>query len=226
MRFFVVPIVAAASLAAGASAGFLGFHVTHITNSDGRTVTFVNGQWDLREGPAVLLNVFNWNYTGGIGTTGTGSGNFWHNDLFNGSVNSDSNGTWSPQLAGDITKDSYVTIGGTAGFANSTSADPGWGPAGFNQPGIPEGGVTGWFNSNPPNLQGLADYFEGIGETFIGQFVTDPGKTWDITVTVGFNHGLGTPTSFADGGFTIGIPAPGALALLGLAGLAGRRRRA
>lgn len=229
MRKLVVSsaFVVAASLAASASAGFLGFNVIHITNSDGHIISQVIGRWDLAEGPAVLLNVFNWNYTGGIGTTGTGSGNFWHNDLLNGSTNSQVLGTWSPQLAGDPTKDSFVTIGGGPGFGNSTSADPGWGPSGFNQAGIPEGSVAGWFNSNPPNLQGAADYSGGggIGEVFIGQWVTDAGKTWNINVTVGFNHGLGTPTSFDDGSFIIGVPAPGALALLGLAGLAGRRRR-
>jgi hypothetical protein len=214
MRFFVVPFVAAASLAAGASAAFTGFNTVNIINSDGNVISQVFAQWE-GGAPNVLLNVFNWQYLGGIGTTGTaGAGNFFHNDLAGGS--------WAPQFVSDVTKDSYVTIGGVSGFANSTSADPGWGAPGFNQPGIPEGGVAGWFNSNPPNLQGLED----AGEVFIGQFVVENGKTWDISVSVGFNHGLGTPTEFADGGFTIGIPAPGALALLGLAGLAGRRRRA
>jgi hypothetical protein len=48
-----------------------------------------------------------------------------------------------------------------------------------------------------------------------------------MTLTVGYNDGVpGTAVQFGTGTFDLGvIPAPGAVALLGLAGLAGRRRR-
>ena len=45
-----------------------------------------------------------------------------------------------------------------------------------------------------------------------------------MTLTVGYNDGVpGSAVQFGTGTFS--LPAPGAVALLGLAGLAGRRRR-
>ena len=48
-----------------------------------------------------------------------------------------------------------------------------------------------------------------------------------FNLKIGYNNGVaGSPVQFAEATFTLGaIPAPGAIALLGLAGLAGRRRR-
>jgi MYXO-CTERM domain-containing protein len=82
----------------------------------------------------------------------------------------------------------------------------------------------GWFNSNPPNLQGRVVG----GQVRLGQFVLN---TTDAPVTlflkVGYNSGVvGAPVEFGQGTFVLGaVPAPGAIALLGLAGLTGRRRR-
>jgi hypothetical protein len=136
------------------------------------------------------------------------------------------NGTWNPQFAIDGAVDSYVTIGGTTGFANSTAADPAWGGAGFTQSGIPNG--AGWFNSNPPNLQGKVD---GTLRTLIAQFVYPdaPTQSYNSPLTVSFNQGLGTPTQFSTGAtFTLHIPAPAGLPLASVAMLVvgrGRRRR-
>ncbi|MBL9148903.1 MAG: hypothetical protein JNM94_09445 [Phycisphaerae bacterium] len=193
------------ALAASANAGFTGFTVENSVNGSGNNVSKVYANFDAL--PAVLLNVF------GVQNTG-GSATFIHNDFAGGS--------WAPQFTiapGD--NDSYVTIGGTFGFANSTTADPGWGGAGFNQPGIPNG--AGWFNNNPPNLQGAAN---AQGKVLVGQFVISGDATRSYFAKIGFNAGIGTPTVFGEGNFTVGVPAPGAFALLGLAGLAGRRRRA
>jgi hypothetical protein len=59
----------------------------------------------------------------------------------------------------------------------------------------------------------------------LGQFVVDAGAdggTWNLRI--GYNSGVaGAPVQFGETIFS--LPAPGALALLGLAGLAGRRRR-
>jgi hypothetical protein len=62
----------------------------------------------------------------------------------------------------------------------------------------------------------------------LGQFSMDrdaAASTWNLKI--GYNNGVaGSPVQFAEATFTLGvIPAPGAIALLGLAGLAGRRRR-
>jgi hypothetical protein len=200
---FVVPFLAVGALAASANAGFTGFTWENSVNGAGNNVTKVYANFD---SAANLLNVFS------VQTT-AGSASFIQNDFAGGS--------WAPQFTfapGD--NDSYVTIGGTFGFSNSTTADPGWGDDGFNQPGIPDG--AGWFNTNPPNEQGKAIN----GKVLIGQWVVAGTDTRTYFAKIGFNAALGTPTQFGEGEFIVGVPAPGAFALLGLAGVAGRRRRA
>jgi hypothetical protein len=163
----------------------------------------------------------------------SGGVNFHHADALNGGVDSTVAGTWNPQFVlvpGAM--DSYVCIGGGEGFAsgNSTAADPDWGAAGFNTAQLPYGnGETsgaGWFNQNPPNLQGRVNV---QGQVKLGQFVialADDATVTTIRLKLGYNNGVpGSGVQFSDSTFSIGVPAPGAVALLGLAGLAGRRRR-
>ena len=115
-------------------------------------------------------------------------------------------------------------------MSNATNADPSWGAElSWNRPDVPNGLNVGWFNSNPPGLQGRVG---GAGNTAdsvrLGQFVVDAGADiGTFNIKIGYNNGVaGSPVQFAESTFTLGaIPAPGAIALLGLAGLAGRRRR-
>ncbi|MFO0826942.1 MAG: hypothetical protein U0572_02245 [Phycisphaerales bacterium] len=208
MKMGVIAGAAALAVSGLASASFVGFEVDHST-SGGLEVYKVYAKFSSAND--VVLNAF--------GTTNLAASNFNDADFVGGS--------WSPQFTqpGQEAVDSYVTIGGVPGFGNSTNADPGWGGAGFNQPGIPNG--AGWFNSNPPNLQGKVG---ADNRTLLAQFVYLAGTgglpQYTSALQVGYNQGLGTATVFGGGEFTIGVPGPGAVALLGLAGLAGRRRRA
>ncbi|MEE2895675.1 MAG: hypothetical protein VX726_08030 [Planctomycetota bacterium] len=132
--------------------------------------------------------------------------------------------------------DSFVTIGGVdqdtlrpeqlEGQGGDIGLDPNFG--GNNA--VAPGELAGWYNGNPENLAGQVGQVAAAANdgTFalgvmVGRFATTEfasleGATFEVT----WNQGLGT------GGvqqtFTI-TPAPGALALLGLAGIAGRRRR-
>ena len=73
----------------------------------------------------------------------------------------------------------------------------------------------GYFDSNPSSA-------EVGGSILIAQFTFAEGSTWTYTGTSDFNAGGDTLTNV---GFSVSnVPAPGALALLGLAGF-GRRRR-
>ena len=130
--------------------------------------------------------------------------------------------------------DSFVTIGGFAqdtllpeqapNAGSGTGLDPNFGGNNAAAPGVD----AGWFNSSPPSLNGqvgqVADGSGGFGlGVLIGRFAFDgdfslEGSTLEVT----WNQGLGTDGS--QQAFTV-TPAPGAMALLGLAGLAGRRRR-
>jgi hypothetical protein len=143
---------------------------------------------------------------------------------------------WQPTNLGSIfdtealrQADSFVTIGGFAfdaepgqapGAGAGTGLDPNFGG---NTSAYP-GDLAGWYNGSPPSLNGLVgDSAAGLG-VLVGRFAYDgdfdlSGSTLEVT----WNQGLGTPGQQA--GFVVNIPAPGALALLGLAGLAGRRRR-
>ena len=145
------------------------------------------------------------------GATGLGSGNFWHQDFLNGNVSTTFAGTWNPMLllSGNSNLDSWVTIGGNpADFWNTTTADPGWGGAAFNQPGIPDtadAGIAGWYNGNPPNLQGRGVTF-GANDfrTLVGSFLMTEGNGVWLTISVRYNQGIGTPEQVVAG--FVGIP--------------------
>ena len=133
--------------------------------------------------------------------------------------------------------DSFVTIGGfeqgtaapaqAPGAGSGSGLDPNFGGNGASMPGTD----AGWYNGSPPSLNGLVgdvpDVEGSLGAigVLVGRFAYDGDFSLDgSTLEVTWNQGLGTPGQ--QEGFTVtAIPAPGALALLGLAGLAGRRRR-
>ena len=178
-----------------------------------------------------VLNAFNFNAQAGALTNG-----FYHKDNYNSTspgVLSKTFGSWGPVPTGSAALnrpfDSFLVIGGIPNGSNTTNADPAWGAQlSWNRPDLPAAQNIGWFNSNPPNLQGRVG---GAGNTstdvMLGQFVVDAGATiGSYNLKIGYNDGLGGAVQFSETIFTFGaVPAPGAIALLGLAGLAGRRRR-
>jgi hypothetical protein len=139
----------------------------------------------------------------------SGATAYHHADALTGGVITPCAGTWNPQFVlvpGAM--DSYVCIGGGEGFAsgNSTAADPDWGAAGFNTAQIPYGnGDTsgpGWFNQNPPNLQGRVN---AQGQVKLGQFVVPPDSVITIRLKLGYNNGQGGGVQFGDLAFTLGF---------------------
>ena len=117
--------------------------------------------------------------------------------------------------------------GRSAPNSGGSSARAG-GALGWNRADLLNNGTMGWFNSSPPNLQGRVGVAPNTAtDVLIGQFVIDRNAfagNWSLTL--GYNDGIpGSAVQFATASFAFCIPAPGALALLGLAGLAGRRRR-
>ena len=122
----------------------------------------------------------------------------------------------------------FVTIGGMGGEPPAQAPGGGAGTGldpnfGGNTAAYP-GDLAGWYNGSPPSLNGAVGETPGGLGVFVGRFsyMGDFSLT-DSTLEVTWNQGLGTPGQQA--GFIVNIPAPGALALLGLAGLTGRRRR-
>jgi hypothetical protein len=223
-----------------ASAAFTGYTVTatNVTNS-GQNLT----RWEVFatfNGPTdTVLNVFNFGVSGGGQDDWFGS--FWHKDNsdYNGGVLSQQYGTWAPQLTGSATLnrpfDSYLLIGGNATATNSSNADPSWNSGGsgshagdsrgWNRPDLVNNGTIGWFNSSPPNLQGRVGVAPNTAtQVKLAQFVLSQGSCLPtFSLRTAYNNGQGGGVVFADG--TYFCPTPGAIALLGLAGLTRRSRR-
>ena len=172
-----------------------------------------------------MLNVLDTNITANNFTL------FHHSDLTNAT-----GGSWKPSFSFDIpgqsnsSIDSFVTIGGGVGAqaaVNVTTPDPNLGDATSDAIFNPN---VGWFINPPTSDQG--DVLGADYEVWIGRFVVTgdearAGANFDIAGSVGYNYGDATGAYFGDmgGNFTF-TPAPGALALMGLAGLGVRRRRA
>lgn len=189
VRVALLASMALASAASPAFGGVVNFQWDISTNSQGNLVidsyaTFIDNSY-------VVESVFNTD-------TFLLVGNFVHSDL--------AGGTWAPQLVGDAENDSFVTIGGMPGFAN-TASGANWGLDGFFQQGIPDG--ASWFNQSPANMQGAAIG----GKVFLGRFVLTPGGCAGITATVTFNQGIGTPSMSFTGLLVNCIPAPATVTL-------------
>ncbi|HMN96104.1 MAG TPA: hypothetical protein PKC43_01275 [Phycisphaerales bacterium] len=239
MKNFIISSLGSLVVAGAASAAFTGVALNEYVVGD-KCVADIYMTFDGTNGLAdVLLNIYNVQFS-----LTTHDGNnaiplLIHSNLVPGP-------SWSPQFVtpGMENMDTFVTIGGAAGFNNSTQADPNWGGAGFNQAGIPA--LAGWFNSNPPNLQGQSSFvdisnlfgnktYQGAA-TFVMRLVALASDLAANPVSISFsgsltyNQGLGTAPiqpNFSFQNNLWAIPAPGALTLLALAGLAaGRRRRA
>ncbi len=235
MKTGMIATLAGLAVAGSASASFVSFVVTSTAASNSGQSLSVYTLWARFDGPTdTVLNAFNLGGVGGSSMTG-----FWHKDnsSYNSGVLGQEFGTWNPSQTGSNTAnrpfDSYLTIGNQAVGTNTTNADPSWVSGGnadarsWNRPDLPTNGTLGWFNSNPPNNQGRVG---GIGNTAtdvrLGQFVlsANDAALRSYTLTLGYNNGVaGSAVQFATSTFS--LPTPGAIALLGLAGLAGRRRR-
>ena len=228
----IVGVSAIMTLAAAASGDITGAYTYNYSvtaaDFDGSDVTVNIQDLYLSSDDAndTVLNVFNYSASSTAATsyfqsfTGTG----WQPTNLGGPFD-------TPALRA---ADSFVTIGGFAqdtlapeqapGAGAGTGLDPNFGGNNASSPGE----NAGWYNGSPPSLNGqvgqVANTDGGLSlGVLIGRFAF--AGDFDIigsTLEVTWNQGLGSPGN--QEGFTV-VPAPGALALLGLAGLSGRRRR-
>jgi hypothetical protein len=175
-----------------------------------------------------MLSTFNMNFV-------SNEFEYFNQNDITGQGNGEFTGSWKPSFSFDIPMtsnpriDSFITIGGGVGAqaaTNVTTPDPNLG-AGLNSAIFNDN--VGWFLNPPTSVQGdVLDF-----EVWVGRFVVTGdearnGANFDVNGTIGYNYGSGTGSFNTDvgGNFFYNIPAPGALALLGLGGLCSRRRRA
>jgi MYXO-CTERM domain-containing protein len=156
-----------------------------------------------------------------IGTNGM---SFYQNAL-GGATSQSINSAFFP-LASSLEWDSYVTIGALHSdghpFGNNALLDIGIDWASFNGGGPLETDNGSWFVT-PADAQGG----EVDGMVLIGQFTVMGGTgdaRADLLGQVSLQGKDAAGDTFQELGATW-VPAPGAMALLGLAGLAGHRRR-
>ena len=150
---------------------------------------------------------------------------FYQNGL-GGPTSTSINSAFFP-LAPSLEWDSYVTIGALyangSPFAENKLLDIGIDWTSFNGGGSIESNNGSWFVT-PADVQGE----ELGGRVLIGQFTVVGGSGNGYADLVGMINIQGKDadgSTFQEYGVTWAVPAPGALALLGVAGLAGRRRR-
>ena len=213
---FVSSAVVLAATSSFATAGFTGFTADRAVLSNGNIQYKVFANFDnvgLQTGQSwVFLNAYSH-------STVSGTMNAVHQDFFtaDGEV-----GTWqagSSVSAADRDFDSWVT---SSGLATSS----GWGTA--LDPGFGNGGTigdvnngAGWYDATP----GTANTVTG-GRMLMMQIVRTAANDTLYTANLSVTYKIsGTSNPIQPGAFQYTIPAPGAVALAGLAGLAGRRRR-
>ena len=146
---------------------------------------------------------------------GVDGGNFVQN-IYGGNTSMDINPAFLP-IFPSLAYDSFVTIGLTDSAGNALNN------IGIDFTGFAAGGTLStdngtWFVT-PDDAQGN----ESGGRVLLGRFTIDGGAL-EGSVNLQGRDSSGTVWS-AEGISFSTIPAPGALALLGLAGLASRRRR-
>jgi len=244
MKTFAVlgaTVLIASSASAQSAAQWSGFSVVRTVTAAGNTQYKIYGNWNVSN--ITFLNALDH----GVNNTGQpaqfGTMNARHQD--NGvDENEDPLGTWNPGLNGAATareNDSWVTASGFSTVAaNDTALDPSFvfPPGSTDRSFIPL--AAGWYDSTPGTANPvLAGALGGhAGQNAVGGFqmlLLQIVRTGDdatnglgqarFHLRTGFKIANTTQALFGYGSYLIGVPAPGALALLGLAGAFGRRRR-
>jgi len=216
---------ALALISSSATAGFTGWTVERATTAGGNIQYKVYGNFDASN--FVALNVYN------FATVSGAPMNAIHDDTYLDPVTELPTGTWNPTfnattISGRRENDSFVAIADSnTASGNDTTLDPSFVPS--NKNFIPNN--AGWYDATSGSANVItAGGTAGNYRMMVLQIVR-AGGVEDLSSTFSMVFGYkvsSTTTALAgSGSFTIGIvPAPGALALLGLAGLTGRRRRA
>jgi len=220
MTRFVLASVVASTLAASASASFTGFESVRTITSAGNTQYKLYANFSA--GNYVFLNAFSWANTGA-------ALNARHQDAAE-DLDGNPSQSWSASvnLLGTTARDndSWVSASGSGTSAGAdASLDPGFNPSNTGE--IPAG--AGWFDATPGTGNAITAANPAGGFRMLIAQICRTGDDTGYFSTHGLQISykvVGTATAlFGSGSFTIGVPAPGAMALLGLAGLAGRRRR-
>lgn len=228
-----IAIAGAAAVAAHASAEFTGW-IASVRGAAGDQ-TIIDVYAGFNSASDRLLNVFNMNIDVNAASI----------------VQSTNQGEQSWRRLDGVSNtsslDSFVTLGGYVDgefrYASSTvQSDPSF--TNYNTAGattIPS--QAGWYNSDPTSLDVTATVLAGspgfpqgsrdprsasgqygvwVAHILVNKAITNASWSLSFTGFAAYNNGVFNADARM---FHVVVPAPGAIALLGLAGLAGRRRR-
>ena len=230
-----VALVASSASAQTSHASWRGYSVTRTITAGGNTRYQVFANFAASN--ITYLNAFDHGKANASQPAQYGTLNTYHRDFFtaDGEV-----GTWmagSAVSAADRPEDSWVTSTGLATASGwGTALDPSFQGGTFLE--IPL--HAGWYDADPttPNSvlagsQGGHDGQIAVGgyQILLMQIVRQGNDSTNglgkarFNLTSGFKIANTTTALFGFGSYVIGVPAPGAVALLALAGLAARRRR-
>ncbi len=210
---------AVALIASSSHAGFSGYTVEQVNTDAGNTQFRVYANFDASG--FVMLNILGFQSVSGAAM------NARHQDASETPAGEPGQ-SWSANynLLGAVARDndSWVTASGSStSGGNETSLDPSFTPS--NSSYIPN--TSGWYDSTPgvPNnvLAGGASHRMLVLQIVRSGTGADAYATSTFSMVTGYKVALTTTAQFGNGSFT--IPAPGALALVGLVGAFGRRRR-
>ena len=239
MKIAVLGMVGAASLVAAADAGFLGFVASSRTVGAYTVVDIFAG---VQNASDKFLNVYN-TTSNGTFFQATGLANkTWKPDAAN--FNSTRNSIDSFMTAGTFSGGAY---GGEYYASTNSNGDPNFTGTSWNATPASAAATTipalaGWYTGDPTSIDNRAESLAGLAGRINGSNAAGANYgIWCAHLVLTGNQLIGTDftfsafTSIKDGvsgavsqasSSFAAVPAPGAIALLGLAGFAARRRRA
>jgi len=239
MKTVIFAAAAASAVVASADAGFLGFVASSRTIGAYTVIDIFAG---VQNASDKFLNVYN-TTSNGVFFQATGLANkTWKPDSanFNSTRNSIDSFMTAGTYSGGAYGSEYYASTNTNGDPNFTGNSWNASPASAAATTIPA--LAGWYTGDPTSIDNGAESIAGLQNRINGTGAAGANfGIWCAHLVLNGNQVIGTDFTFsafasikdgvsgavsqASSSFAA-VPAPGALALLGLAGFAARRRRA
>jgi len=237
MKTLAIAIVGSASLVASADAGFLGFVASSRTVGAYTVIDVFAG---VQNASDKFLNIYNTTSNGTFYQAPGLTNKTWKPDAagFTATRNSIDSFMTAGTFSGGAYGGEYYASTNTNGDPNFTGTS--WSPTPASAAATTIPALAGWYTGDPTSIDNSAESIAGLQNRIDGTGAVGANfGIWCAHLVLTGNKVIGTDFTFSafasiKDGVTGGtsqasssfIPAPGAIALLGFAGFASRRRRA